>query len=135
MSWLTPEVIAVACTLLGLAGGLIASIWKRSRAEAKLEARLDLLEKDGQTREGCALHREQIHAKLSDIERETAAKLAVGDKKIAVIMERLDSIANGLNEIRSMLLVLYDREGLTPRPQPLPRQPSRPPFKVKKDDD
>ena len=52
-----------------------------------------------------------------------SARLASQDQRLAVLLERLDGIQRSQEEIRQMLSVLFEREGLTPLPRrPIGRQ-------------
>ena len=73
--------------------------------------------------EVCNAHRQEVARQYSDLERETSARLAAQDRRLAVLLERLDGIQRGQEEIRQMLSTIYEREGLTPLPRrPLQRQ-------------
>ena len=116
--------------IIGLLVKLVSwSITQDRRIEAKASAdRVEALERvvaaaNATRAEVCSAHRQEVSRQLADLERETSARLAAQDKRLAVLLERLDGIQRGQDEIRQMLGVLFEHAGLTPLPRrPLGRQ-------------
>lgn len=81
-----------------------------------------------QSRDTCAVNRQKDGEAVASLERRVTAKLAAGDQKIAVIMERLTRIDSGQDEIIGMLNTLFEAGGLTPRGKraPIKRQATSP---------
>lgn len=147
--WLTPTAVYGGLTILAGAIGWVfrwsAGQDKRIDAAAtKDELRtsvasmrdavsdLGKIVTSAQSRDACALHRQQETSALADLEREVSARLTVDERKIDRLLERLDGIAastRGVDEIRQMVSQLYQAGGFTPlpAPRPIPRQPTQPP--------
>lgn len=114
--------------VLGLLAKLVAwSIAQDRRIEAKagsdrVEALEKLVNSAAATRiEVCAGHRQKMDDRFADLERETSARLARQDSRLAVLLERLDGLRDSQDEIRQMLRTLFEREGLTPPPAKVPK--------------
>lgn len=65
-----------------------------------------------QSRETCGEHRQRMSDAIAEERR-----------RLDVLVERLDSIKQAQDEIRSMVRSLYDHAGLTPWPGPAPTGP------------
>jgi len=96
--------------IIGLLVKLVSwSITQDRRIEAKAGAdRVEALERvvaaaNATRAEVCSAHRQEVSRQLADLERETSARLAAQDKRLAVLLERLDGIQRGQDEIRQML--------------------------------
>ena len=133
LDWQTILGIVGGGGLVGILGALGKVLSMLVALDRRIEAKADALtvlalekkvDAAAVTRsEVCSAHRQETQQRIADIERETSARIAAQDKRLAVLLERLDGIQRGQDEIRQMLATLFEREGLTPLPRrPLPRQ-------------
>lgn len=114
--------------VLGLLAKLVSWSVEQDRrinskaSAADVAALKELLSTSATTRtEVCAGHRQKMDDRFADLERETSAKLARQDSRLAVLLERLDGLRDSQDEIRQMLRTLFEREGLTPPPSKAPK--------------
>lgn len=138
--WLTPTAVYGGLTILaGLVGWIFR--WssgqdkridaaatkdelRKSIAEVK-EAVTDLgkIVQMAQSRDACALHRQEEVAAIADLERGLGARITVDERRTDRILERLEGFVNsarGLDEIKVMVQQLYQAGGFTPLPAPRP---------------
>lgn len=154
--WLTPTAVYGGLTILAGAIGWIfrwsAGQDKRIDAAAtKDELRKSIAEmkdavtdlgkivQSAQSRDSCALHRQEEVASLADVERGLSARMTVVERKgdrLAVGLEAIAASVHGVDEIRQMVGVLYQAGGFTPlpSPRPVPRQITQRPLRDDGDD-
>lgn len=79
-----------------------------------------------QSRDSCALLRQEEATAVADLERGLGARITVDERRVDRLLERMEGFvqsARGLDEIKVMVSQLYQAGGFTPLPAPRPARP------------
>lgn len=139
-AWLTPSAVYGGLSILA---GLIGWVFKWSSSQdkridaaaTKEELRTSISEvrdavadlgkivQMAQSRDSCALLRQEESRVVADLERGLGARITVDERRIDRLLERMEGFvqsARGLDEIKTMVAQLYQAGGFTPLPAPRP---------------
>lgn len=142
-AWMAPAALLGLVAMLG--GAAVWAFrsggqWRGVKAETDaLRAEIAALREQKQDRadaaderakagERLAAFRDELNCRIGDVERQTSAEIAALRAKLERVLERVGGVDGKVDQLLTMVGVLFEREGLTPPHgrRPLGRQRTQP---------